>query len=218
VPVTAIQRGTLGTFVLVVQEDKTVRTQKVQLLALQGDQQAIQIPEGQGALRLGQWVVTDGADRLRDNSRVEVVKVNGKNIAAETRGGPGGGQQLPGKSGVPDLKTGEGKAQWANPQVTKNSPAVGGSGSNRDQTAPASSASPSSVKGPEGVNSPVAGGPQGGQGNPSAAPAGADGSPERPRWMDRLPPEMVDRIKAMSPEERRAFFQKLRERRQSQSE
>jgi multidrug efflux system membrane fusion protein len=36
--------------------------------------------------------------------------------------------------------------------------------------------------------------------------------------MDRLPPEMVDKVKAMSPEERRAFFQKLRERRQSQGE
>jgi multidrug efflux system membrane fusion protein len=41
---------------------------------------------------------------------------------------------------------------------------------------------------------------------------------ERPRWMDRLPPELVDKVKAMSPEERRAFFQKLRERRQSQGD
>jgi len=53
-----------------------------------------------------------------------------------------------------------------------------------------------------------------------SAPTGAspEGGPERPRWMDRLPPEMVDKVKAMSPEERRAFFQKLRERRQSQGE
>jgi len=32
--------------------------------------------------------------------------------------------------------------------------------------------------------------------------------------MDRLPPELVEKIKAMPPEERREFLQKLRERRQ----
>ena len=84
VPVTAVQRGSIGTFVLVVQEDKSVRVQKVQLLALQGDLQAVQVPAGQGGLQAGQWVVTDGADRLRDNSRVEVVKVNGQNKATES--------------------------------------------------------------------------------------------------------------------------------------
>jgi multidrug efflux system membrane fusion protein len=44
VPVTAIQRGSIGTFVLVVQKDKTVRTQKVQLLAVEGDLQAVPDP------------------------------------------------------------------------------------------------------------------------------------------------------------------------------
>ena len=34
---------------------------------------------------------------------------------------------------------------------------------------------------------------------------------ERPRWMDRLPPEVAEKLKAMSPEERRAWFQKQRE-------
>jgi hypothetical protein len=34
--------------------------------------------------------------------------------------------------------------------------------------------------------------------------------------MDRLPPEVQERVKNMSPEERRAFFQRMRERRQSQ--
>jgi hypothetical protein len=31
--------------------------------------------------------------------------------------------------------------------------------------------------------------------------------------MDRLPPEVADKVKNMSPEERRAFFQKMREQR-----
>jgi multidrug efflux system membrane fusion protein len=32
--------------------------------------------------------------------------------------------------------------------------------------------------------------------------------------MDALPPELVEKLKAMPPEERRAYLQKLRERRQ----
>lgn len=34
---------------------------------------------------------------------------------------------------------------------------------------------------------------------------------ERPRWMDRAPPEMVEKLKQMSPEERRAWFRQRRE-------
>ncbi|MEP6972061.1 MAG: MdtA/MuxA family multidrug efflux RND transporter periplasmic adaptor subunit [Betaproteobacteria bacterium] len=43
----------------------------------------------------------------------------------------------------------------------------------------------------------------------SAAAEGGQGS-GRPRWMDRVPPEMVEKLKAMSPEERRAWFQQNR--------
>jgi len=57
VPVTAIQRGSIGTFVLVVQDDKTVRTQRVQLLASQDEFQAVEAM--QGALKVGEMVVTD---------------------------------------------------------------------------------------------------------------------------------------------------------------
>jgi len=42
----------------------------VQLLAVQEDRQAIQSDE----LKEGDSVVTDGADRLRSGSKVEVVK------------------------------------------------------------------------------------------------------------------------------------------------
>ena len=187
VPVTAIQRGSIGTFVLLVQEDKTVRTQKVQLLALQGDLQAVQIPAGQGALQVGQWVVTDGADRLRDNSRVEVVKVNGQTKGPESRNASGASAQ---NSPTPH----------ANPSVGSTPP-----------KSASGAMEPVSKSTPVGAAPPVA--PPGN----GAAPV-AEGAPERPRWMDRLPPEMVERVKAMSPEERKAFFQKLRERRQSQGE
>ena len=69
VPNQAIQRGAQGTLVYVVQADQTVQTRLVQLLAVEGEWQAVQ-----GELKVGDVVVTDGADRLRTGSTVEVVK------------------------------------------------------------------------------------------------------------------------------------------------
>jgi multidrug efflux system membrane fusion protein len=69
VPVQAVQRGSAGTFVYVVQADKTVQVKTVQLEAVEGDWQAVTAD-----LQVGEQVVTDGADRLRSGSGVEVVK------------------------------------------------------------------------------------------------------------------------------------------------
>jgi len=70
VPTASVQRGAQGNFVLVVQEDGTVKSVAVKLSAVQDDAQAIQSDE----LKEGDSVVTDGADRLRSGSKVEVVK------------------------------------------------------------------------------------------------------------------------------------------------
>ena len=184
VPVTAIQRGSIGTFVLVVQDDKTVRTQRVQLLATQAEFQAVEAI--QGALKVGEMVVTDGADRLRDNSRVEVVKTQGQHAGSKKKEGE------PGPSSPSSTPA---KSSASNSSASNSSSATGAP---LAQTQSAMSA------------------PTQGQGAPTGA--SPEAGSERPRWMDRLPPEMVDKVKAMSPEERRAFFQKLRERRQSQGE
>jgi multidrug efflux system membrane fusion protein len=69
VPAHAVQRGAAGTIVYVVQADNTVQVQTVQLEAVEGDWQAVKAD-----LKAGQQVVTDGADRLRSGSVVEVVK------------------------------------------------------------------------------------------------------------------------------------------------
>ena len=69
VPTQSIQRGAQGSFVCVVQADNSIRLQNVQLLAVDGDMQAVL-----GDLKVGDQVVTDGADRLRNGSTVEVVK------------------------------------------------------------------------------------------------------------------------------------------------
>ena len=209
VPVTAIQRGSVGTFVLVVQEDKTVRTQKVQLLAVEGDLQAVQATDG--ALKPGQWVVTDGADRLRDNSRVEVVKSNGQAKGAGPGAWPGSGSSGASTSNTPNkgLSSSTEMVSPKGPMGSKTG-GSGAEGSSKQGNGSASGPGQNSNMGPNAI-------PPSGASPSNNAPAN-DAPSERPRWMDRLPPELVDKVKAMSPEERRAFFQKLRERRQSQGD
>ncbi len=200
VPANAIQRGSIGTFVLLVKEDKSVKTIKVNVLASQDSFQAIEVL--QGALQAGDLVVTDGADRLRDGGRVEVVKPTTPGAAYKNdipRAGPGSGANT-GDGGRPSTSG----AASASPAA--RSPGAPGAANPNASPGPGAGAG----KGPEAV------GAAGGAGAGAGAGEGADARPERPRWMDRLPPEVVERVKAMSPEERRAFFQKMRERRQQQ--
>jgi len=167
VPSAAIQRGAAGTFVYVVQADNSVLTKVVQLDAQDGDWQAIR-----GPIQAGDKVVTDGADRLRDGSKVEVVK------------------------SAPPRAAAVGSAKDAKPTAPGAPPA--------GAAKPPAGASPAATA--AAPTAPSAGAPEG--------PAG--GGSGRPAWMDRLPPEVQERVKNMSPEERRAFFQRMRERRQSQ--
>ena len=53
----------------------------------------------------------------------------------------------------------------------------------------------------------------GGNGTEATNVANAAATDGRPAWMDRLPPDQVEKIKAMSPDERRAYLRKLREQR-----
>jgi multidrug efflux system membrane fusion protein len=65
VPTSAIQRGAPGTFVYIVNQDSTVSVRPVKLGVAQGERQAIL-----SGLGLGDTVVTDGVDRLRDGATV----------------------------------------------------------------------------------------------------------------------------------------------------
>ncbi len=65
VPTSAIQRGAPGTFVYLVGPDSTVSVRPVKLGVAQGERQAIA-----SGLELGDTVVTDGVDRLRDGAKV----------------------------------------------------------------------------------------------------------------------------------------------------
>jgi membrane fusion protein, multidrug efflux system len=68
IPASAVQRGSQGMFVYVVQADQTVKLRPVRLGPVDGQRQAI--AEG---LAPGDLVVSDGMDRLRDGAMVEVT-------------------------------------------------------------------------------------------------------------------------------------------------
>ena len=67
VPVAAIQRGAPGIFVYLVNADNTVSVRTVTLGPTDGDK--VQVASG---LAVGETVVVDGTDRLRDGARVSI--------------------------------------------------------------------------------------------------------------------------------------------------
>lgn len=190
-PVAAVQRGSVGTFVYVVKDDSTVTLRRVTVGAQEGDWVSLQ-----GELQAGERVVTDGADRLREGAKVEVIARPSRPASAAgapASGATGAAQPTPSGTASPSLPPAPGKAPT--PSIANSAAAAAPRAPAAAAPGPATTTTPSSPANP-----------------PGAAPTGEGG--ERPRWMDRLPPEMVEKIKAMPPEERREFLQKLRERRQ----
>jgi multidrug efflux system membrane fusion protein len=86
VPAAAVQRGSQGNFVFVVEQDKTVSMRTVSLGATDGTN--VVITQG---LKPGDTVVVDGADRLRDGAEVTlpnaVAPVSKPSAAAPAAGG-----------------------------------------------------------------------------------------------------------------------------------
>jgi len=87
VPTAAIQRGAPGTFVFLVKQDQSVTMTPVKLGATQGEN-----AEVQSGLEPGNLVVVDGADKLRDGSKVELVDPSARRA----------GQATPPRKGPPD--------------------------------------------------------------------------------------------------------------------
>ena len=83
VPSAAIQRGAPGTFVYVVKEDKSVAVTPVKLGPVQGETTAIA-----SGLAAGDVVVVDGADKLREGAKVELITRD-----AQTPGAPAGARR-----------------------------------------------------------------------------------------------------------------------------
>jgi multidrug efflux system membrane fusion protein len=97
IPAAAIQRGSQGMFVYVVQPDQTVKLRPVKLGPVDGQRQAI--AEG---LAPGDLVVSDGMDRLRDGAQVEVAAARPKVEPAPDGKAPGKGmRRKPRPDGAP---------------------------------------------------------------------------------------------------------------------
>jgi multidrug efflux system membrane fusion protein len=95
VPSPAIQRGAPGTFVYTVRDDSTVTVSPVKVGAVQGE-----TTEVQSGVKVGDRVVVDGADKLRDGAKVELVDPNARTPspgAGRAKGsGQGDGNAAPG--------------------------------------------------------------------------------------------------------------------------
>ncbi len=96
VPTAAIQRGAPGTFVYVVKEDRTVTVTPVKLGPVQGEVTAVA-----SGIAPGEQVVVDGADKLREGAKVEVITRDAPAAAAPGARGRGSRTDAPPGSGPP---------------------------------------------------------------------------------------------------------------------
>jgi membrane fusion protein, multidrug efflux system len=87
IPSAAIQRGSPGTFVYVVKDDLTATVTPVKLGPVQGEITAVA-----SGLAPGANVVTDGADKLREGAKVELINRDGQ---AAPAGPAGAGKRGP---------------------------------------------------------------------------------------------------------------------------
>jgi membrane fusion protein, multidrug efflux system len=212
VPTTAVQRGAQGTFVYVVKPDSNVAIRRIRIGTTEGDWVSVQ-----GDLTAGEKVVTDGADRLREGAKVEVIAPT---VRPGGFAGPGG-QGRPGGGGRPDAAPAQAAVSGQAPSQT---------GAADAPARPASAGRPGKAPATPSASSPA-------DSAPPAAPAttekppGPTAAPATSSWIDNLPPEAQDRARAMvsrlppeeaarvnkmTQDERRAFFQQMRERRQQQ--
>ena len=101
VPTAAIQRGAPGTFVFLVKQDQTVSVTPVKVGTTEGE-----TTELQSGVEPGNLVVVDGADKLREGSKIELVDPNAratqsasppKGSPKSDKGGQGAGGQGQGR-------------------------------------------------------------------------------------------------------------------------
>ncbi len=198
VPSSAIQRGTPGTFVYVVNSGATVSVRRIVLGPVQGTLTSVE-----SGLNPGEIVVVDGADKLREGARVEVSGAprefgakGGARKGGEGRKGEGGGAPSGTAPGaVPGAAPSPGEAVKPSIGVPKDSGARG-------------SATPEQPSG----GAPAGGG---GGGFQSMTP-----EERAKRWaetsarIDRG--EFGEEIKKLPEEERKAKMRELRQKREGQ--
>jgi membrane fusion protein, multidrug efflux system len=212
VPSAAVQRGAAGTFVYVVKPDSNVTIRRIRLGATEGDWVSVQ-----GELEAGDRVVTDGADRLREGAKVDVITPPPRIGAGAGAFAGGGGTRAPGAG------AGAGAPAAAASAAREGAPRGPGSQPGAATTAPPADAAPSTRSTPSAATAAA----------PATAPAAATPGAGSSAWIDQLPPDAQARVRSvlerlgpeaaakvhkMTPDERRAFFQQLRAQRQQQQD
>jgi multidrug efflux system membrane fusion protein len=96
VPSAAIQRGAPGTYVYVINADDTVSVRPISV----GPTDAAMVHVKSG-LTVGERVVVDGTDRLRDGARVTIPAANGQAPGAAAPAAPAGSPAQPPPAGAP---------------------------------------------------------------------------------------------------------------------
>jgi len=94
VPTAAIQRGAPGTFVFLVRQDQTVSVTPVKVGATEGETTEIQ-----SGVEPGNLVVVDGADKLREGSKIEMIDPAARQSANPQKGPPSSDKSPGGKDG-----------------------------------------------------------------------------------------------------------------------
>jgi len=95
VPVTALRHGNNGDFVYVLKEDKTVTVRPVKRGAATVDK--VQISEG---LKVGEQVITEGADRLKEGAKVTLPGQGGGKGGKDAASSPNGEHHRRNKEGA----------------------------------------------------------------------------------------------------------------------
>jgi multidrug efflux system membrane fusion protein len=107
VPVTALRHGPNGDFVYVVNEDKTVSLRNV----TRGEAGVDNVVIASG-LELGEQVVTEGGDRLKDGARVQTSVDRPAGAASGAASGARGGRRGQGASGAAFGASGAASGAW----------------------------------------------------------------------------------------------------------
>jgi membrane fusion protein, multidrug efflux system len=97
IPPAAVQRGAQGFYVYVVNADSTVSPRVVKPGISQGDQMAID-----DGIKVGEVVVVDGTDKLKEGAKVESVARDGAAVAAPPGGAAAGAGAARGQGGTPE--------------------------------------------------------------------------------------------------------------------
>ncbi|HEY9280557.1 MAG TPA: MdtA/MuxA family multidrug efflux RND transporter periplasmic adaptor subunit [Eoetvoesiella sp.] len=116
IPTIAVQQGSIGAFVYTVNNDNKVHVQRVVTGTIEGNRVAIK-----DGLSVGQRVVTEGVDRLREGSLVEVVAPDAATPVASglPSGVQAGATAVPPNEPVSGASTGA-RGTGSNPRSTRS--------------------------------------------------------------------------------------------------